>query len=176
MWYWVAGIGACAANNYEKTIVVTGDGSFQMNIQDVATVAYNNLPIKIFIFNNNGYLLIRQTQHNYMEDRFYGEGPNSGVWCPDAMKIADAYGVKGVRIANVSELDSKIQEVLDYDGPVICDVLTQEWQMIIPRIASDKMPDGSLRMRNYEDMFPFLPTEEYKENMIAEKDEYKNKQ
>lgn len=171
MGYWVAGIGACAANNYKKTIVITGDGSFQMNIQDIATIAHNKLPIKVFIFNNNGYLLIRQTQHNYMEDRFYGEGPSSGVWCPDAMKIANAYGIKGVRIENASELDSKIQEVLEYDGPVLCDVFTQEWQLIVPRVASDKMPDGSLRMRNYEDMFPFLPAEEYKENMVAEKEE-----
>jgi Thiamine pyrophosphate-requiring enzymes [acetolactate synthase, pyruvate dehydrogenase (cytochrome), glyoxylate carboligase, phosphonopyruvate decarboxylase] len=171
MGYWVAGIGACAANDYKKTIVITGDGSFQMNIQDIATIAHNKLPIKVFIFNNNGYLLIRQTQHNYMEDRFYGEGPSSGVWCPDAMKIADAYGIKGVRIEKVSELDSKIQEVLEYEGPVICDVLTEEWQMIVPRVASDKMPDGSLRMRNYEDMFPFLPADEYKENMVAEKED-----
>ena len=170
MGYWVAGIGACAANDYKKTIVITGDGSFQMNIQDVATIAHNKLPIKVFIFNNNGYLLIRQTQHNYMEDRFYGEGPESGVWCPDAMKIADAYGIKGVRIENASELDVKIQEVLEYDGPVLCDVFTQEWQLIVPRVTSDKMPDGSLRMRNYEDMFPFLPTEEYRENMVAEKE------
>ena len=76
---------------------------------------------------------------------------------------------KGVRIENASQLESKIQEVLDYDGPVICDVLTEEWQLIIPRVASDKLPDGSLRMRNYEDMFPFLSEEEYKRNMIAEK-------
>ena len=170
MGYWVASIGACAANHYKKTIVITGDGSLQMNIQDIATIAHNKLPIKVFIFNNNGYLLIRQTQHNYMEDRFYGEGPSSGVWCPDAMKIADAYGIKGVRIENVAELDTKIKEVLEYDGPVICDVLTEEWQMLTPRAASDKMPDGSLRMRNYEDMFPFLPAEEYKENMVAEKE------
>ena len=169
MGYWVAGIGACSANNYQKTIVITGDGSFQMNIQDLATIAHNKLPIKIFIFNNNGYLLIRQTQHNYMNDRFYGEGPESGLWCPDSLKIANAYGIKGVRIENASQLESKIQEVLDYDGPVICDVLTEEWQLIIPRVASDKLPDGSLRMRNYEDMFPFLSEEEYKRNMIAEK-------
>lgn len=168
MGYWVAGIGACAANGYKKTIVITGDGSFQMNIQDIATIAHNQFPIKVFIFNNNGYLLIRQTQHNYMEDRLYGEGPTSGVWCPDAMKIADAYGIKGVRITKAEELDSKIKEVLDYDGPVICDVYTQEWQLIVPRVSSDKMPDGTLVMRKYEDMFPFLPEKEFSENMIAE--------
>lgn len=170
MGYWVAGIGACVANNCSKTIIITGDGSFQMNIQDIATIAYNRLPIKIFIFNNNGYLLIRQTQHNYMEDRLYGEGPLSGVWCPDAMKIAEAYGIKGIRITQVAELDEKIKEVLNYEGPVICDVLTQEWQLIVPRVSSDKMPDGTLVMRKYEDMFPFLPEEEFKKNMVAEYD------
>ena len=169
MGYWVASIGACAANDYKKTIVITGDGSFQMNIQDVATIKHLNLPIKIFIFNNNGYLLIRQTQHNFMEDRFFGESPKTGVWCPDALKIADSYGIKGVRISSNEELDAKIDEVLSYDVPVICDVLTPEWQQIIPRISSDKQPDGSLVMRKYEDMFPFLPDEEFKENMIAEK-------
>jgi acetolactate synthase-1/2/3 large subunit len=166
MGYWVAGIGACVANNYKKTIIITGDGSFQMNLQDLATIKHLNLPIKIFIFNNNGYLLIRQTQHNFMEDRFFGEGPSTGVWCPDAMKIAKAYDIKGVQISNADELNSKIDEVLLYDGPVICDVLTPEWQLIIPRISSDKLPDGSLVMRNYEDMFPFLTTDEFNENMI----------
>lgn len=170
MGYWVAGIGACAANNYKKTIVITGDGSFQMNIQDLATIRHRKLPIKIFIFNNNGYLLIRQTQHNFMDDRFYGESPESGVWCPDALKVAEAYGIKGVRISNTGELDAKISEVLSYDGPVICDVLTPEWQLIIPRISSDKMPDGTLVMRKYEDMFPFLPADEFQENMVAEKE------
>jgi acetolactate synthase-1/2/3 large subunit len=169
MGYWVAGIGACVANDYKKTIVITGDGSFQMNIQDLATIKHLNLPIKVFIFNNNGYLLIRQTQHNFMEDRFYGESPATGVWCPDAMNIAQAYGIKGVKISNKDELDLKIDEVLSYEGPVICDVLTPEWQLIIPRISSDKQPDGTLVMRKYEDMFPFLPDEEFKENMIAEK-------
>lgn len=169
MGYWVAGIGACIANNYKKTIIITGDGSLQMNIQEFATIKNLNLPIKIFIFNNNGYLLIRQTQHNFMEDRFFGESPATGVWCPDAMKIAQAYDIKGVRISNKDELDSKIEEVLSYDEPVICDVLTPEWQLIIPRISSDKLPDGTLVMRKYEDMFPFLSAEELKGNMIGDK-------
>ena len=142
-----------------------------MNIQEFATIKHNNLPIKLFIFNNNGYLLIRHTQHNFMEDRFVGESPKSGVWCPDSMKIAEAYGIKGVRISNVDEVDDKIKEVLAFDGPVICDVMTPEWQLLIPRISSDKLPDGTLVSRNYEDMFPFLSPEELKENMVAEKDE-----
>ena len=169
MGYWVAGIGACLANNRKSTIVITGDGSLQMNLQEFATIKHNNLPIKVFILNNNGYLLIRHTQHNFMEDRFVGESPKSGVWCPDSMKIASAYGIKGVRVETVDEVEEKIKEVLAYEGPVICEVMTPEWQLLIPRVASDKLPDGTLRSRNYEDMFPYLPETEVKENMVAEK-------
>lgn len=170
MGYWVAGIGACLANEKKDTLVITGDGSLQMNLQEFATIKHNNLPIKVFILNNNGYLLIRHTQRNFMEDRFVGESPATGVWCPDAMRIAEAYGIKGIRIKSVDEVDLKIKEVLDYDGPVICEIMTPEWQLLIPRVASDKLPDGTLRSRNYEDMFPYLPEEELKANMIAEKE------
>ncbi len=168
MGYWVAGIGGCMANNRKRTIVITGDGSLQMNIQEFATIKHNNLPIKVFIFNNNGYLLIRHTQKNFMEGRLFGEGPETGVWCPDSMKIASAYEIKGVQIKDPSEVDEKIKEVMDYDGPVICDVINPEWQLIIPRISSEKLPDGRLVSKPYEDMFPFLDKDILKKEMIAE--------
>lgn len=168
MGYWVAGMGACAANHYRRTIVITGDGSLQMNLQELATIKHNNLPIKVIIFNNNGYLLIRQTQRNFMEGRLFGEGPQSGVWCPDSLRIAEAYGIKGVRIDSTDNLDAKIDDVLNHDGPVICDVMTPEWQLLIPRISSEKLPDGRLVSRKYEDMFPYLPDEELKRNMVSE--------
>lgn len=160
MGWWVAGIGACIANERKNTVVITGDGSLQMNIQEFATIRHNNLPIKVFVYNNNGYLLIRQTQRNFMEDRFFGEGPETGVWCPDTLKIAEAYGIKGVRIERKEEIEVKIKEVLEYPGPVICDVKLPEWQLIAPRVSSEKRADGSLVSRNFEDMFPFLPQEE----------------
>ena len=160
MGWWVAGIGACIANGRGNTIVITGDGSLQMNIQEFATLRQNKLPVKVFIFNNNGYLLIRQTQRNFMEGRLFGEGPNTGVWCPDSMRIADAYGIKGVRIEKKEEVDEKIKEVLSYDGPVICDVKLPEWQLIVPRVSSEKKADGTLVSHNFEDMFPFLPAGE----------------
>lgn len=169
MGYWAAGIGACMANDRKDTIVITGDGSLQMNIQEFATIKHNQLPIKVFILNNNGYLLIRHTQHNFMEDRFIGERPESGVWCPDSLKIAEAYGIKGIRIDKTEDLETKIKEVLEYKGPVVCEVMTPEWQLLVPRVASDKLPDGTLRSRNYEDMFPYLPEEEVRANMVAEK-------
>lgn len=87
MGYWAAGIGACIANNRKRTVVITGDGSLQMNIQEFATIKHNNLPIKVFIFNNNGYLLIRHTQKSFMDGRLLGEGPETGVWCPDSSRL-----------------------------------------------------------------------------------------
>ena len=167
MGYWVASMGACIANNRKRTVVITGDGSLQMNIQDLATIKHNNLPIKIIIFNNNGYLLIRHTQKNFMGGRLLGEGPDTGVWCPDALKIAQAYGIKGVRISKVAEVGLKIKEVMEHNGPVICDVMTPEWQLIIPRISSERMPDGTLVSKPYEDMYPYISREELRKNMIV---------
>jgi acetolactate synthase I/II/III large subunit len=170
MGYWAAGLGACEANDRKTTIVITGDGSLQMNLQELATIKHYNLPIKLFIFNNNGYLLIRHTQNNYMEGRLIGEGPKSGVWCPDSLKIANAYGIHAVRIDSVEGLEGKIKKVLEYDGPVVCDVMTPESQLLIPRIASDKLPDGRFVSRSYENMFPFLDKEELNKNMLNDID------
>ena len=172
MGYWCAGIGASAAVGGERnTIVITGDGSLQMNLQEFATIRHNKLPIKVFILNNDGYLLIRQTQRNFMDGRLFGESPETGVWCPDSLKIAEAYGIKGIRIERLDEIDSGIREALEYDGPVICDVRTDPWQLLIPRVSSDKLPDGRLVSRKYEDMFPFLPEAELRENMVAEQED-----
>ena len=169
MGWWVAGIGACIANDCQNTIVITGDGSLQMNIQDFATIRQNNLPVKVFIFNNDGYLLIRQTQKNFMNGRLFGESKETGVWCPDAMKVAECYGIKGVRIEHKDEIDEKIKEVLAYKGPVICDVRMPRWQLIVPRVTSEKKEDGSLVAHNFEDMYPFLPKEELAKLMIGNK-------
>lgn len=167
MGYWAASIGVCLANKKKRTIVITGDGCLQMNIQELATIKQNNLPIKIFIFNNNGYLLIRHTQKTHMNGRLMGESPKTGLWLPDALDIAHAYEIKGIRINSVDELEKKIGDVLHFDGPVICDVMTPSWQPIIPRIASDKKPDGTLVSKPYEDMFPFLDPKELAQNMIV---------
>ncbi|PJE64618.1 MAG: acetolactate synthase [Candidatus Ryanbacteria bacterium CG10_big_fil_rev_8_21_14_0_10_43_42] len=168
MGYWVAGIGACMARDKKRVIVITGDGSLQMNLQEFATVKQNELPLKVFIFNNNGYLLMRIMQTNFMDKRFMGESPKTGLWCPDSLKIAEAYGIRGIRIDSTKGIDEKIKEILDYPGPVICDVMTPDWQILAPRTMSDKTPEGKLVARPYEDMYPFLDRDELKRQMIAE--------
>jgi acetolactate synthase-1/2/3 large subunit len=137
-----------------------------MNIQEFATIKHNKFPIKTFIFNNNGYLLIRQTQKNFMEGRLMGESPETGVWCPDSIKIAKAYGIKAVKINSIENMEKKIKEVLDYPGPVVCEVITSPWQLIIPRTASTKNEEGKLISKPYEDMFPFLSKKELDSNIL----------
>ena len=154
MGFWATAIGAC--QNGKQIIALTGDGSAQMNIQELATLQYNKLPIKLFIYNNNGYMLIRHNQHNYMNDRFLGVGPDSGLKTPDFVKVANAYGVKALRITAGENIAEKIEEVLSYEGPVVCEVMVQEFAPIVPRIASKVMPDGSLKAADFDDLYPFL--------------------
>lgn len=166
MGYWVAAIGASyATKKGGQTIVVTGDGCLQMNIQEFATIAHNKIPLKIFVINNNGYLLIRHTQKKHMESRFIGESPKTGVWCPKSTTIAKAYGLHTVDITSPRGIDKKIQEVLDYAGPVVCDVLSPEWQVVQPYVSSQKLPDGRMVSKPFEDLFPFLPEKEMKKIM-----------
>lgn len=168
MGYWPSAIGACLANGGNRTIVVTGDGCLQMNIQELATLKQNKLPIKIFVINNKGYLLIRHTQKTHMEGRLMGESEKTGLWCPNLEKIAKAYEIYYVAIDNAGEVDRKIKQALLHYGPVLCDVKSPAWQLVIPRVSSSRQPDGSMLTRPYEDLFPFLDPEELRENMISE--------
>ena len=144
---------------------ITGDGSFQFNIQELQTIVHYGIPVKIFVLNNEGYLSIRTTQDKFFDKRFIGEGPDSGVSCPDAAKIAAAYGIKYFSIRNNGEMKGRIKAVLDFNGPVLCEVFTPKKQMIIPTVASVKRDDGSMVSRPLDDMFPFLPGKEQAENL-----------
>lgn len=154
MGFWATAIGAWQQG--KQLIAITGDGSAQMNIQELATLSYNKIPVKLFIYNNNGYMLIRHNQHNYMDDRFLGVGPDSGLQTPDFCKVAEAYDVKAVKITKEEKLEHKIQEVLTVEEPVVCEIMVQEFAPIEPRIASKVMPDGSLKAAEFDDLYPFL--------------------
>ena len=101
-------------------------------------------------------MLIRHNQHKYMNDRFLGVGPDSGLQTPDFCRVAIAYGIKAIKITEEQELDSKITEVLNAEEPVVCEIMVQEFAPIIPRIASKVMPDGSLKAAEFDDLYPFL--------------------
>jgi acetolactate synthase-1/2/3 large subunit len=91
-----------------------------------------------------------------MEDRFLGVGPDSGVPSVDFGKIATAYGLKSVKIERKEEIRAKVKEVLEEEGPVVCEVMVQQFGVIAPRIASRVMPDGSLKAAEFDDLWPFL--------------------
>lgn len=154
MGFWATAMGAYQEG--KELIAIAGDGSTQMNIQEFATLSYNKIPLKLFVYNNNGYMLIRHNQHNYMDDRFLGVGPDSGVQTPDFCKVASAYGIKSVKIESKDELEEKIKAVLKEKEPVVCEIMCQEFAPIVPRIASRVMPDGSLKAAEFEDLYPFL--------------------
>ncbi|MCL0045007.1 thiamine pyrophosphate-binding protein [Nitrospinaceae bacterium] len=160
-------IGACVGNNRKDTICISGDGGLQMNIQELQTIVHYNLPIKLFVLNNNGYLTIKATQQNHF-GRFVGAEESSGVTCPDIIKIATAYGLPSIRISNTEELNLKIDSVLEALGPMVCEIIMGENQPLIPRVSSLKKPDGTIISKPIEDLYPFLSREEFLENMIVD--------
>ncbi|MBU2615119.1 MAG: thiamine pyrophosphate-binding protein [Elusimicrobia bacterium] len=166
MGYMPAVIGVAASNKGKDVYCITGDGSIQMNLQELQTVVHYKLPVKFIVFNNNGYLLIRHTQKNFCNGRLMGESPKTGVSFPDMRKIARAYGIDYIRITRLSELNSKIEKVKKHKGSIICEVITPPNQLLIPRIASKKLDNGKMVSMPYDDMFPFLPRDEYKNNSL----------
>jgi acetolactate synthase-1/2/3 large subunit len=161
-----AAIGACFANGRKRIICLEGDGSIQMNIQELETIAYHSLPIKIFVFNNGGYLSIRTTQNNFFPGNLVGESEKSGVGFPDFVRVAKAYGIHACRIRDHKNMGEEIDNVLQVDGPVLCDVRMDSTQLFVPRIASKRLPDGRMVSSPLEDMYPFLPEDEFLSNMI----------
>lgn len=169
MGYSPATIGVSVGNNEGEVYCMTGDGSIQMNIQEFQTIVHNKLPVKFIVLNNNGYLLIRHTQNNFMEGRFLGEGRDSGISFPELRKVADTYGMKYMKIDSINGLDWKLDELKEYKEPIICEVITPSNQLLIPRVSSKKMDDGTMVSMPYDDMFPFLPRDEYMSNCILDK-------
>ena len=166
MGYMPGAIGVAAASQGRGVYCITGDGSIQMNLQELETIVHNKLPIKIVILNNNGYLLIRHSQSNFMKGRLIGESAKTGVSFPDMEKIAHAYGIAYQKISSVTELSAGLDCLKKHHGPLICEVMTPENQLLIPRVASKALPDGTMVSMPYDDMYPFLGREEYSENCV----------
>lgn len=162
-----AAIGAAVAKRGE-VFGVTGDGSFQLNIQELQTIAHNTLPVKIFVLNNNGYLSIRATQNKFFEGRLIGTGPESGVTIPNLKKISNAYGIKYFKLANSATLERDLKNALVHKGPAIFEVICPPNEPVVPAAASVKMPDGRMVSRPLEDMLPFLDRDEYRANLFIE--------
>ena len=161
-----AAIGVCIANNKKKTYLVTGDGSFQMNIQELQTIVHNKLPITIFLMNNQGYHSIRMTQHNYFGEPLVGVGPEShDLSFPDLAKLAPAYGIAFHRFEAMIDMESAINWAMQQNGPCICEMMLSTTQITEPKASSKKLPNGSMESAPLEDMAPFLSKDELESNM-----------
>lgn len=160
-------VGVSVARGGGEAIGITGDGSFQMNIQELQTMVYNKLPIKLFVWNNDGYLSIRETQTRVFEGRYLGTDSSCGVSFPSFEKIADAYGIKYVKAADIEHLGDAIEEALSHEGPVLCEVMCIRDEAILTAVTAKKMPDGSVISLPIEDMKPFLDRDEFYGNMIV---------
>jgi acetolactate synthase-1/2/3 large subunit len=159
-------IGASFALGRAEVICLAGDGSIQMNLQELQTIATHRLPIKVFVLNNQGYHSIRQTQRNYFPDNVVGCGTESGLGFPDMAKIAEAYGFAFRRIRTPDDLDAGLAATLGAPGFAMCEVILDLNQAFSPKLSSRKLPDGRMVSSPLEDLAPFLPREEFRENMI----------
>ena len=161
-----AAIGACYEANTRNVVCLEGDGSIMMNIQELQTIAYNKLPIKLFVINNQGYSSIRQTQRNFFSGRMTGSGDDSGVSVPNFVEVGKAFGLKTKRIENPKTMEKEIEEVLAADGAVLCEVIAEKEYAFLPKLSARKLDDGTMVSPSLEDMFPFLDREEFEGNVI----------
>jgi acetolactate synthase-1/2/3 large subunit len=161
-----AAIGASIAKPNQRIICLVGEGSLMMNLQELQTIIHHQLPIKIFIYNNNGYSSIKQTQENLFAGRYVASGPASGVTFPDLIKLSEAFGYNTRSIQTQAGMEEIIQEVLDMEGPVVCNVKLPSDYKFSPKLSSERKPDGTMVSKPLEDMFPFMDREEFKGNML----------
>jgi acetolactate synthase-1/2/3 large subunit len=138
-----------------------------MNLQELATLKSQNLPVRLFIINNNGYASIRSTQRNYFQGRFVATGPESGLYVPDTVALAQSIGIPASRVSDASELREAVRRTLAQTGPVILDVQVQQDEVLWPKSAALPQPDGSMLSMPLEDMSPLLPRDELREQMLV---------
>lgn len=160
-------LGVCIGGGRRRTILVDGDGGFQFNIQELETAARLRLPVKFFILNNDGYASIRASQTGYFGKASIGCDRNTGLTVPDMSRVAAAYGIPAVVIEDQRNLRDDVRRALAIEGPVVVDVHVIPDEMRAPRLQSYQKPDGSMVSKPLEDLYPFLPREEFLANMIV---------
>jgi acetolactate synthase-1/2/3 large subunit len=158
-------IGAYYGAGGKRIICLAGDGSIMMNLQELQTIAGHDLPIKLFVLNNDGYHSIRQSQQNHFPDNIVGCGPDSGLTFPEFDRLAAGFGIASSKVARDADLASAIRAALDSNGPHLCEVMIDKRQEFAPKLSSRRLEDGTMISPPLEDLSPFLATEELAEAM-----------
>ena len=151
-----ATIGAYLADKSKNVICTIGDGSMQMNIQELATISHFKFPVKIFVINNEGYGLIKQTQDMWLNSRRVGVDKKSDLAMPDLKKVSKAYEIETLEIKNHNEIDRKINYIIKSKKPILCNVVVNENQRVIPKLEFG---------RPIHDLSPRLSEKEIKKNL-----------
>lgn len=162
-----AAIGACLANGRRPMVAVESDGSLQLNLQELATLRGQNLPICLVVMNNGGYASIRNTQRNYFESRFVGTGPEAGLWMPDLQELARTYELPYLRISDAAELVVGLAQAVTAPRPMIVEVMLQHDEVLAPKVAAVPQANGSMASMPLEDMSPLLPLEQLQAEMLT---------
>jgi acetolactate synthase I/II/III large subunit len=170
-WDLPAAVGAAVARPTDSVVLMTGDGSFQFNVQELLTIGHNALDVKIFVLNNDGYESIRATQNNFFGGHLVGADPASGVPNPDFRLLAGAYRLRYDYITKNDDIATAVASALATPGPVLCEVNLSRTQTRTPKTSSYRNERGELESRPLEDMFPFLPREEVAANMAISRDD-----
>jgi acetolactate synthase-1/2/3 large subunit len=161
-----AALGGCLAMGGRRTITMEGDGGSWMNIQEMATLARLGLPIKYFVMNNGGYGSVRTMQRHHFQGRLVACEPASGLPLPDILPVAKAFGLPAIRMTRPGEVRARIREVLDAEGPVVCDVVLDPEILLAPKVSSVVTASGGMVSRPLEDLWPFLDRDELRANML----------
>ncbi len=160
-----AAIGGCVASGGKRTVCIDGDGGFAMNIQELETVRRLDLPIKFFVLNNGGYVSIQTTQKNYFDGHYVASTRESGLTLPDITAVARAFGIRAEQIVDHESIVERVRDILEFAGPVVCEVLVSPEQSTAPRVTSARLTDGSMASMPMEDMWPFLERKELAAHM-----------
>lgn len=163
-----ASIGAHKASGGKPIVCLAGDGSIMMNLQELQTIAGNQLPVKIFILNNSGYVSIFQTHRNFFNGVEVGGGPKSGVTFPNFEKLAKAFDLPYRKMSRHTQMQEAIKKTLQDDGPCICEIMIDENVVFAPKLGAKQHPDGRITSPPLEDLSPFLSREILRENMIID--------
>ena len=154
-----AALGVAVAEPDRRIVCIDGDGSIMMNLQELATIAYNHLNVKIILLNNHGYHSIRQTQMNLFRPPFVGIDSESGVGFPDFEKLSQAFGISYFCLEKETECRRGLEQVLNWDGPCLCQVMVDPKQDFAPKSSSKILPDGQIVSPSLDDMAPFIEPE-----------------
>ena len=152
-------IGSCLANNKKRTILINGDGAFQMNIQELQTLVRLNLPVKIFIWSNGGYASIQSMQRNTFNGHYVASGKSSGLEMPDICAVAKGYNIPTFSVYNNVEMEQIVPKILEMQGTVLCELSISPEETVSPRTKSFRLPDGSMKSSLLEEMWPLVEEE-----------------